>query len=401
MRKLWQKRYLRDRISLDLVHNGDLTNLGDYYMPLVRRDWYSLNISLDQDHIYVTVNNNNFKAWSTIFDLTDDTLSTGTIGMWSWKNQQALFDDILVENEGTPLFTEDFDTGQMMHGWEKHDGGTWSITERLIDQEDFYIQPDFVYRLLLLTAHYNEDNILYLSADKWRDADGDGINDAIVTTRSNLRNALSDWLKPSTYENNLALVYIFDHGFNDGMLEPVEEQTEKGSSFEIDNNRNGRMDLLMGAKHTTPFSGDPVYDITVKSWLPRYKAGWLTFIIEACYIGGFRKIGYHPFDKQNIITMTSTTWNTSAGGRTGEDWPAFSNTLFMAMADGRTDFAHAFDLADQFVNETDFQSVWTIIDQNGINRKTDSRLDDNGDGQGSSYPLYLTEDGWWASRTGL
>lgn len=278
----------------------------------------------------------------------------------------------------------------------------------LTDQEDFYIEPDFVYRLLRLIAHYDKDKICYQSADKWRDADGDGENDVnYLSTRYNLRYALKHWLKDSSSEDDLNLVYIFNHGGNDGMLYAnPEDWREKHSMFVIDTNRNGSMEYL-GSN-----TGDSIYDTTIDVWLPNYNPnlggiGRLTFIIEACFIGSFMKrIARYPL--QNRIVMTSTTWDTSAGGITGQDWPAFSHTLFKTMADGRTSFGQAFNEADKFVDVDNFISLWgcTWSWDGGpvVLVPTDSKLDDDGlKINRGDYPLQggLFFDGDLALATGI
>jgi len=405
----WEHKGFRSKMYVDKVVSNVRTNLGKAYVPLFNTYWYTINVTLDGSDIEVTYNNNKNSDWNKVFSgdskITDSTFSDGSIALFSWMNSNAWFDDILVEKDnGDILLQDDFDLGQF-YGWSEIClTGEWDVTKRLTDQEDFYIGPDFVYRLLRLIAHYNTDNIWYQSADKWRDADGDGENDvSTLSTRKNVRYALRDWLKDSSDEDDLNLVYIFDHGMNNGMIEENPDDREEGISyFVVDSNRNGSMDF------SQPFFGDLIYDFEVDRWLPNYGVlgiGRLTFIIEACFIGSFlKRCAKYPL--QNRIVMTSTTWDTSAGGITGQDWPAFSHTLFKTMANGRNNFKEAFNEADEFVDIENFISVWGCTWEWNEGPKvlvpTDSKLDDNGNRVGSDYSLPgWPGDGYWAERTGL
>jgi hypothetical protein len=406
----WEQKGFRSKIFVDKVVSDVRTNLGNAYAPLLKNFWYTVNITVDGNDIEVSYNNNLIStSWNPIFcgtnKITDSTFSDGSIALFSWKNSGAWFDDIFVDKDnGDILLQEDFDLGEFFDWSNIGVSGDWAITKRLTDQEDFYIGPDFVFRLLHLIAHYDKDSICYQNVDKWRDADGDGENDVtLLSTRKNVRESLNIWLEEKSDGDDLNLVYIFNHGINAGMLEPdPAKRVEKHSYFVVDNDRNGKMDF------DDISSFDLIYDISVNSWLPKYGVlgiGRLTFIIEACFIGSFLK-HIAKYRLQNRIVMTSTTWDTSAGGITGQDWPAFSNTLFKSMANGRNNFKHGFNEADEFVEVENFLSVWccTWSWKGGpeVLVPTDSRLDDNGNKVGSSYPLPgLPGDGYWAERTGL
>ena len=73
--------------------------------------------------------------------------------------------------------------------------------------------------------------------------------------------------------------------------------------------------------------------------------------------------------------------------------------FFKTLADGRTTYADAFDAADEHIDVTNFFSIW-ILKYWGDDQQ-DGKLDDNGDGIGSDYPLSQREDGKLARITGL
>ncbi len=166
---------------------------------------------------------------------------------------------------------------------------------------------------------------------------------------------------------------------NNGVYDkPPEKWKKKASYFGVDSDRNGGCDALY----------DWIFSGMVKKWLPSYDPsviGRLIFIIEACFIGEFiDKIGAYP--DENRIVITCDTWNTSAGGETGQDWPAFSHMLFKTMADGSTNLSKAFNVADKHVDKTNFISRW-CCEYMGVLVPTDAKLDDNGDEIGSDYDL--------------
>jgi len=336
-------------------------------------------------------------------DVIEKYLEYEIVLMKEFKDEGKTLDDVLVyESNDDILLEEDFDLGKFFF-WKivyppKDMYVNWKITKRLDDQEDFYIEPDFVYRELHLIAHYDEGNIRYLSVDKWRDADGDGTNDVnCLSTRVNVRNVTWNWLRDTSDEKDINLLYIFDHGNYTYFGWPLGYH----SFFTVDSNRDGRAGSGGGPAGLDELILDTRFDI----WLPLFTYGAsghgrLTFIIEACYIGHYIDIlGNHPLQERIIIT--STTNDTSAGGETGQDWPAFSHMLFKAMANGETDFTTAFNIADKHVNETNFLSIWGIRDWTGKLVPTNSKLDDNGDGIGHDYTLPNNEDGYLAEITGL
>jgi nitrous oxidase accessory protein NosD len=391
----WEQNRMKDRMLLQKLVNGVSSNLDVKYVPLARYYWYTVKIVLSGSHIQVWVNDNRNDEWSQIFDINDNSFSYGGIALFSWRNEQAWYDDILVTNgDSDILLNEGFEFDK--YEWSVVDDATgqsdWKLTSLSVDQEDFYVGPDFVVRELLMVGHYDSNNIYYLSAERRRDVDGDGNNDVTyISTKDSLKNAFY-WLSDSSDHNDMNLIYIFDHGMNIGIRGDPPYNKKSLSYFMVDTNRNGAIELT-----------DAIFSPATDRWIPNYNKisgiGRLTFIIEACFIGQFiDQVGGHPL--QNRITITSTTWNTSSGGDTGQDWPAFSHMLFLSMANGRRDFAQAFNIADKYINVTNFLSIWCCW-QKGAKVSTDSRLDDNGDKIGSNYELPNTKDGKLAGKTGL
>jgi hypothetical protein len=396
----WEENdYGDDRMLLWKFVDGVRTELHDpVYTDLKENQWYTLKIKLVGNYITVDKYKNrpldgHIYLWERIFNVYDSSLSHGSIALFTWRNRGARFDDILVKKpDGDILLSEGFDYGRIDE-WtavdEASGSSQWELTPLSVDQEDFYIQPDFVYRVLRLVAHYDKNHIVYLSADKYRDADGDGTNDVNgVSMKGSVEYLINDWLDERSDSNDLNLIYIFDHGNYD--------EVKETSYIAIDSDRDGyAWDSLLNPDSWPIDTNSFIYDYDVEGWLPYYGDGGigrLTFIVEACYIGHFIDALSHQ--GQNRIIMPSTTKDASASGDTGSDWPAFSHALFKEMASGDTNFADAFNEADRHVEEENFLSI--EIGQ-------DPKLDDNGDKKGSDYPLPdpETKDGYLAAKTGL
>ncbi len=389
----WKQNDVRDWMYLDKIEDGTWENLGKERVWLSKLDWYTLRINVNDENIQVDLNNNRNDHWTTKFDVTDtgSTLDSGTVALWCWENRQAWFDDVLVYNsDGDILLSDGFDYGKFFRWNVVNDPSgesEWNLTIRCVDQEDFYIMPDFVYRILLLVGHYEKDNIYYLSAARWRDADGDGENDVTeLSVKENVRYGLSTWLSQSSFRD-FNLVYIFDHG----------SYSIGSSFFTVDNNRNG-------VPHGIT---DSINDKKVNQWLPSFTYtpvlghGRLTFVIEACNIGHFNTkiVGSKPF--QHRIAISSTAWDRSAAPETGQDWPSFTHLLFKSMADGRTTFFDAFKAADYHVNFTNFMSRWapTKIFGEWTHVAQDGKFNDNGDFYDSDWDEGF--DGNLAGKTGI
>ncbi len=391
----WEKNNDNDRLLLWKFVDGVCTELGEVYTDLEENQWYTLKINLVGDHISVWKNKNMplngfAEMWTSIFNLDDSSLSSGSIGLFTWKNKGARFDDILVENpDGDILLSEGFDC-ERKDRWtivdEASGSSQWELTQLSADQEDFYIGPDFAYRALRLAAHYDEHNIVYLSADKWRDADGDGINDVDdVSVKDSVEYLLEEWLRDRSDSNDLNLVYIFDHGSYSEL---------EGSFVGLDSDRDGYVwDSALLFPDSVPIDTEAhIRGWEVDIWLPYYGDGGigrLTFIIEACLIGHIIDTLSHQ--GENRIIIPSTTWDASASGETGSDWPAFSFNLFRILASGSENLADAFNEAYRFVTEDNYLSI--LCEQ-------DPKLDDNGDGVGHDH-LPNGGDGYLAAVTGL
>jgi hypothetical protein len=387
----WEENDNNDKMYLWKFVNGVKYELDQKNVGLIKGKWYTIGVNLNGDHISVSVSLNTplpDESLTQVFDLYDNSISSGSIGLFCWKNTKAWFDNVLVLNpENKVILEEGFDypkqygfNGQYFE-WEVVDEAPgspfWKTTKYSVDQEDFYVQPDYVYRILNIVAHYNKNDIIYLSADKWRDADGDGKNDVTgYCYNESIRYVMMDWLPQMSDSNDINLIYIFDHG---GYKE--EDQT---SFFVVDDDRNG---LAWDEKDRSY-----IHDYTIDDWLPEYgeNIDRLTFIIEACYIGHFIDSLSHPNEERNIIVSTDIKPH-SAGGDTGSDWPAFSHRLFKEMADGSTDFMEAFNEAYYHVTVENFLSIEYL---------QDPKLDDDGQPPGHDN-LPNGGDGYKARKTGL
>lgn len=391
----WEQNEDNDRMVLWKFVDGVKTDLGEVYTDLEENQWYTLKIVLSGNHISVWKNKNMplngfVEMWTIVFNLDDSSLSSGSIGLFTWKNKGARFDDILVENpDGDILLSEGFDY-ERKDRWtivdEASGSSQWELTQLSADQEDFYIGPDFAYRALRLAAHYDENDIVYLSADKWRDADGDGINDVNdVCVKDSVEYLLEDWLSDRSDSNDLNLIYIFDHGSYSEL---------EGSFVGLDSDRDGYVwDSAIMFPDSVPIDTEAhIRGWEVDIWLPYYGDGGisrLTFIMEACLIGHFIDTLSHQ--GENRIIIPSTTWDGSASGETGSDWPAFSFNLFRILASGEENLAAAFNEAYDFVTTENYLSIAC---------EQDPKLDDNGDGVGHDN-LPNGGDGYLAAVTGL
>jgi len=372
----WEQNGVNDKMYLwKLVNGVKNTVAGPINVNLKKATWYTMRINLSGTNIKVfTLENGNGTTWTQVFNVTDNSFSSGSIALFIWKNSNARFDDILAEHNGDILLSEGFDYGKT-YGWTIVDdvpgeSSDWDLTERSIDQEEFYQGPDFVYRVLRIASHYDEGNIHYLSASKWRDADGEGINDVdCLSTKWNIKYEIEEWLNQTSDSNDLNLIYIFDHGYYSGGK----------SNFRIDTDRDGSC--------YTPLSGDIIWDSDIDNWLPYYGDNGinrLTFIIEACYIGHFVD-QLSKADEDRIIIVTSE-YDNIAEPETGQDWGAFHFPLFKKMASGEVDFATAFNNADYHVDQENFFSIWIPVFY-GDSPSQNGKLDDNGDGTGSDYNI--------------
>ena len=376
----WEDRLTNDRLFLQKFVNGNCYDVATTYFNMEKGVWYNLRIKLSGSNIKVYIDG------KLVFNVNDDSISSGTVALYCWRNRGAWFDDILVKDDnGHILLEEGFDLGRY-DKWVAIDesGGSinanWTVTNISFDQEDFYIEPDFVYRVLTLAMHYDEENVYYLSVDKWRDADGDGDNDVDeIATADNIQYAIETWMASQSDGNDINLIYIFDHG----------NHTLGHGYFAVDSNRNGEIDR-----------GRPdwIKDTTVDDWLPSYDSNGvnrLIFIIEACYIGHFIDELSHPNEKRIIIATSQS--NNEAIGETGQDWPAFSHRFFKELADGETNITLAFYKAGYHVEQENYWSIH-YKEQKPI-------MDDNGDGTGSRYTdisyTDTNKDGALGSKTGL
>ena len=124
------------------VHNGVFTLLAKDAVPYVKGQSYQLALQAEGETLTVRIDG------STIFTVTDSSLASGTIALYTWGNQGSHFDDIRVTPPPPPptgtLLIEDFTDGNFL-GWSVIDDGTisapsaWSAaTGTLIQTSNIY-----------------------------------------------------------------------------------------------------------------------------------------------------------------------------------------------------------------------------------------------------------------------
>jgi parallel beta-helix repeat protein len=380
----WEQHGTSDWMFLQKVVNNISSNLASpKHASLWRGDWYSLKIVVDGDNIKVLENDNRVDEWNDfdlIFDVTDDTFSDGSIALFCWRNKKAYFDDILVtDSDDDVLLVEGFDYSHISTDWTIVDG-VWSVTAWSTDQEEMYKELDFLYRELINTFHYNENNIYYLSAHKWRDADGDNNFDVHgFSMKSTIQYVLQTWFKESSDGNDLNFVYIITHGY----YQPVGKGDYSLNKFDED--RDGHLGMFEFIK-----------DSEVADWLKNNHYGTdigrLVFLIDSCFSGHY--IDTLSKSGEDRIIMASSSIYEPAELETGQDWGAFSYKFFSSMANGETTIASAFNKADYHIANNNFMTIWVIKKWNYTFWPQDARLDDNGNGLGSKYTL-PSEGDWY------
>ena len=380
----WEQNLITDKMYFWKFVDGVRYPLDIAYPTLQKWKWYTLRIRLEGNHIEV------FKLKNVplgtpenevkVIDYYDDDnpLLSGTVALFTWRNTGAFFDDIHIKNlEQDELLYDGFDYGQRYDWTVVNEAGPseWKQTNLCIDQEDFYVTPDYIYRELLLVAHYSKENIMYLSTDKYRDVDGDGFNDVDeVATKDSIKYLIDTWLEENSDSDDINLIYIFDHGkYDEGV----------GSWIAIDNDRDGNPYNFLDYPHNR------IYDYEVNWWLPKYgpdyTIGRLILIPEACFPGYFIDACSDPdFPHQYRIIMPSAGYDQIATPQLAKDYPAFSYNIFKNMADGQTNWVQAFNIAAHYVEEID--PMCNVIEQKPL-------YDDNGVDGGHDYPLPKEDDG--------
>jgi len=133
----------RDYRRLVKRENGIFTLLAEDSVPYVSGETYEVEVVAEGATLEVLIDG------SLIFSVTDETFSCGTIALYSWANQGAVFDDVSVEDlsTGSVVLWEDFDDGGCT-GWSVVDEGTiqgpsaWSAeTGALVQSSNIYSWP--------------------------------------------------------------------------------------------------------------------------------------------------------------------------------------------------------------------------------------------------------------------
>ena len=370
---------------LDKVVNGIHYNIGKNWDLLIKNNWYTINVTLNGNNIKIERINENGDC-RTVFDITDyNSLSSGSIALFCWKNIGAWFDDVrVVDSNNNVLLVEGFDYGLIPSCDWILNGNEWIVTGVSTDQEEMYKELDFLYRELINVFHYNEENIYYLSAHKWRDADGDGRFDVDdLSMKSKVEYALETWLKDKSDSNDLNFIYIITHG---GYVPINTLGGGDYSSIAFDSNRNG----VVWDKD----NNGAIKDSEVKDWLKYHNygsdIGRLVFLLDSCFSGHYN-VALCKSGEPRII-MTSSSIYEPAELETGQDWGAFSYKFFTEMADGVTNVANAFNDADEHINTTNFMSIDVIMKWDYTFWPQNGSLDDNGNGLGNDYNLPTNGD---------
>ncbi len=383
----WRQHGALSRMFLDKVVNDVRYNIGKEYDLLIKDNWYTINVTLDGNNIKIKRIGNFFNSCRKVFDVTDNSHSSGSIALFCWKNEEAWFDDVRVVNKnGDVLLVEGFDYGIIPStDWTSMGSGSWIVTPWSTDQEEMYKELDFLYRELIHTFHYDDDDIYYLSAHKWRDADGDSNFDVDrLSTPSNIRHALANWLKGKSDSNDLNFVFFITHsGYSAWNTSTLKSSLKSGfSTSGFDTNRNGTLD------------DQPICDWQFGLWLLFHgygnDIGRLVFLIDSCMVGHYHEaLGKSGEDR---IIITSSSIKEPAELETGQDWAAFSYKFFKEIGDGDTNVLEAFNIADDHVENVNFMSIDVIKEWGYTFWPQDARLDDNGNGKGSDN---LPVEGDW------
>jgi hypothetical protein len=382
---------ISDYVYLEKFVGGTLYSIASKSYTIDRAQWYTFLIQLSGNSISV-YKQTAPQTWAQIFAVTDNSLTSGTIALYSCKCTGAYFDDVLVRYSGTFLDLDferkvenqpasDLYPGNPVKWTEVDNSGTsdWVFSDSreegytpfVCDQEDFYTECEDLYNRLVSNGYV----VRYLSVDHWSDPDNDKQNEVYDIATSSTIEAAFTWMSQVSDYNDKCMIYMFDHGYYNSLDPDV-------GYLCIDNNRDGdRMDLT-----------DRLYDYEVGGWIDTVNYyGVLIFVLEMCYAGTFTwDVGV---GSTNRIVITSTDdwhvanpwWN---NGQTS--WPVFSKYFFERLDDGYN-VADAYNYAVEKVdiNNPHYpglgQYPW---------------LDDSGDGIGQ-YPIPYMEDGNLSAQTYL
>ena len=123
--------------------NGKFVLLAEDSEPYVPGESYQIEVVADGTTLEIWVDG------SPIFYVEDDSISEGTIALYSWANNGSYFDDVYVEQlgTGTMLMSEGFDDGDLSD-WtivdegKRDDPSAWSAaTGTLVQSSDIYSTP--------------------------------------------------------------------------------------------------------------------------------------------------------------------------------------------------------------------------------------------------------------------
>ena len=114
----WDKQ--RNYRRLVKVHNGVYTLLASDTVPYVEGQTYQVEMQVEGSQLTVRIDG------ATIFAVSDSSVTAGTVGLYTWANNGARFDDVQVTPATeAPSLDEDFADGNFV-GWTIIDQGTSS-----------------------------------------------------------------------------------------------------------------------------------------------------------------------------------------------------------------------------------------------------------------------------------
>ncbi|MCP4259775.1 MAG: hypothetical protein GY774_20020, partial [Planctomycetes bacterium] len=96
-RFVWDRE--RDSRALVKCENGQFTILAEDFVPYIIGQSYKVKIVAQGSSLQVSIDG------SSVFSVNDSTFSSGTIALYSWGNEGAYFDDILVEDLSIEAYT--------------------------------------------------------------------------------------------------------------------------------------------------------------------------------------------------------------------------------------------------------------------------------------------------------
>ena len=241
---------------------------------------------------------------------------------------------------------------------------SWWPSDRA-DDEDFEEEAEYAYETFK-NLGYSDDDIYYLSGKSLKKG-GDA-----VTTKDNVKYAITKWLKSKSDKNSDIFIFIAGHGAYIPKL---------GSVVAVYPGRPWNIWEVVMSKE-------------MALWLSELKYSTCTVVIEACQSGGF----IEDLSGRNRIIMTATDhFNPAYCG--GFPYPFFGE-LRKTSSTYKPSYGDAWMAADKSIDGNSPDEQNPLIDDNGDRKGYgDNRvnlLPNDKDGDGQYDP---GEDGWLAIQT--